>query len=476
MKKLLAGLGVFVLTCSQLTLAQTTEPPTTVKDPAHIPARGGEVDWGLALSGGGMRAASFSIGVLKALYDKRVNGKRLLDQIDVISSISGGGFANYWLLTNYATNKNLPFGAAALDDLVFLRNTCSLQETSNFITLAAVPKYFQKSPTAVRYYQERIQRSFGNPRSADELDSRLVSFLDSSITTGDAPYFILNAALAVQTGQPGERLVEITDEYVGSPTIKFAPWKPDKTWGLLESIAISAAATKKLFRTMPSDPDLQLPDKNFVLIDAGLVENLAAVPLIRRGINNIIIVDSSEDPQYQFGSYTILREILESMNITLRIKEIDDFLDAKVDATKAKDPYTGSAVSKGSATTTFVNGEDQIDSTIYYIKLSRPASILLGDQTPEFQTGRVLAAARDTAIDCKHCDYRCMDAPPLTAAHSLYVYLVNDYNRHREQKWRLAPWAVWRFPQIRTWDQSPKRDTMEALIGLGYLQASELNP
>jgi predicted acylesterase/phospholipase RssA len=33
----------------------------------RFPARGGSVDWGLALSGGGPRAAFFSIGVMKAL-------------------------------------------------------------------------------------------------------------------------------------------------------------------------------------------------------------------------------------------------------------------------------------------------------------------------------------------------------------------------------------------------------------------------
>jgi hypothetical protein len=46
---------------------------------------------GLSLSGGGTRAASFSIGVMKAL--KETNK---LDQVDLISSVSGGSYANYW--------------------------------------------------------------------------------------------------------------------------------------------------------------------------------------------------------------------------------------------------------------------------------------------------------------------------------------------------------------------------------------------
>lgn len=46
---------------------------------------------GLALSGGGTRSASFSIGVLKALDEQGV-----LDKVDVISAVSGGAYATYW--------------------------------------------------------------------------------------------------------------------------------------------------------------------------------------------------------------------------------------------------------------------------------------------------------------------------------------------------------------------------------------------
>ena len=47
----------------------------------------------LAFSGGGTRAAAFSYGVLEALRDARHTGGRpLLDDVDVISSVSGGSF------------------------------------------------------------------------------------------------------------------------------------------------------------------------------------------------------------------------------------------------------------------------------------------------------------------------------------------------------------------------------------------------
>lgn len=57
----------------------------------------------LAFSGGGTRAASFSYGLLEALRDTEIvwqgQRKRLLDEVDIISSVSGGSFtAAYYAL------------------------------------------------------------------------------------------------------------------------------------------------------------------------------------------------------------------------------------------------------------------------------------------------------------------------------------------------------------------------------------------
>jgi NTE family protein len=50
----------------------------------------------LAFSGGGTRAAAFSYGVLEALRDTQVTiggqQRRLLDEVDVITSVSGGSY------------------------------------------------------------------------------------------------------------------------------------------------------------------------------------------------------------------------------------------------------------------------------------------------------------------------------------------------------------------------------------------------
>jgi NTE family protein len=52
----------------------------------------------VTLSGGGTRAAAFSYGALRALQDTRLpSGQTLLDEVDVISSVSGGSFAAAYL-------------------------------------------------------------------------------------------------------------------------------------------------------------------------------------------------------------------------------------------------------------------------------------------------------------------------------------------------------------------------------------------
>ena len=49
---------------------------------------------GLSLSGGGMRSASFSMGILAGL-----NQQDLLQNIDYLSTVSGGGYAAYWYMS-----------------------------------------------------------------------------------------------------------------------------------------------------------------------------------------------------------------------------------------------------------------------------------------------------------------------------------------------------------------------------------------
>lgn len=112
----------------------------------------------LTFSGGGTRAAAFSYGVLEELRDTRVtfDGKerRLLDEVDAISAVSGGSFtAGYYGL----------FGDRIFQDFEarFLKKNIQgslisgvLFNPFNWGRLAS--PYFDRSDLAAEYYDEHV--------------------------------------------------------------------------------------------------------------------------------------------------------------------------------------------------------------------------------------------------------------------------------------------------------------------------------
>ena len=69
---------------------------------AHLPANK-TPRIGLALSGGGTKAAMFAHGVLHGLHDANV-----LEKVDVISSVSGGSYAAFWYMSKYLESTRSP--------------------------------------------------------------------------------------------------------------------------------------------------------------------------------------------------------------------------------------------------------------------------------------------------------------------------------------------------------------------------------
>ncbi|MEZ0276344.1 MAG: patatin-like phospholipase family protein [Roseimicrobium sp.] len=73
-------------------------------------APGGTDSVGLALSGGGIRSATFNLGVLQSLAKLKVDDgtstrKTLLERIDYLSTVSGGGYIGAWLIANWKEGK-----------------------------------------------------------------------------------------------------------------------------------------------------------------------------------------------------------------------------------------------------------------------------------------------------------------------------------------------------------------------------------
>jgi hypothetical protein len=81
---------------------------------------------GISISGGGIRSATFALGVLQALAEKGV-----LQKADYVSTVSGGGYIGSWLqgvlarLKSYDPLLRVVPGPPALDPITFLRKYSS---------------------------------------------------------------------------------------------------------------------------------------------------------------------------------------------------------------------------------------------------------------------------------------------------------------------------------------------------------------
>jgi len=78
----------------ELREARTRRGALFAEDKLEMPAPDGSERVGLAFSGGGIRSATFNLGILQGLA--RYN---LLQRIDYISTVSGGGYIGSWLIS-----------------------------------------------------------------------------------------------------------------------------------------------------------------------------------------------------------------------------------------------------------------------------------------------------------------------------------------------------------------------------------------
>ncbi len=141
--------------------------------------RNPNLDIFVSFSGGGTRAAALSYGVLKGLRDTAVeiDGKsaRLLDQIDLISSVSGGSFTSAY----YGLNGDGVFDT--FEDDFLLRDV----EQHLFWGLMNPMEWFRKggrTEMAIRYYNDTV---FHNATFSDfKTDGPLIIINASGLGNG----------------------------------------------------------------------------------------------------------------------------------------------------------------------------------------------------------------------------------------------------------------------------------------------------
>jgi hypothetical protein len=246
----------------------------------------------------------FQVGFLKALYD---DGR--LDEIDIISAVSGGSYTAHWVFANeaHAKPQSPRFGHSILDDSVFIENSCNLFSSGNFVGYPRLVWHavsLQKSPK--EYYEDQIVNTFGYRGDKANLTSLLPEL--KSIVKSGGPYLILNGTIMdIDDEEKGlnKVLFEMTPLHRGNDYMGYMEWGDDKGMPLSQASAISGAAIKKLLNhSVNISPAIDIGEgaeqKNpygseIRVSDGGHSENLGAVALIKRGIPNIIVADAEMD-------------------------------------------------------------------------------------------------------------------------------------------------------------------------------------
>jgi NTE family protein len=193
----------------------------------------------LTFSGGGTRAAGFSYGILETLADTEImiDGKRrrLVDEIDAISSVSGGSFtAAYFGL----------FGDRIFEDFEtkFLKNNVQGELFGRILSPFNWPKlaslFYERSELAADYYDELLfeKKTFGDILSSK---SPLIAINATDIALGaqftfhgnqfapicsDLLSFPISRAVTASSAVPGAFTSVIVDNYAGSCDYEMPDW------------------------------------------------------------------------------------------------------------------------------------------------------------------------------------------------------------------------------------------------------------
>jgi len=155
------GLALLLVSgCASRGVIDNDPQETSDTEAGYSIRSGGGSDWGsgeiglmLALSGGGTRAAALAYGVLEELRDTKVvvdgQPRRLLDEIDLISSVSGGSFTAAY----YGLN-----GDRVFDDFEdrFLRRNIQGQLIRGLLNPLEWLSSAGRTEMAIKLYEEEV--------------------------------------------------------------------------------------------------------------------------------------------------------------------------------------------------------------------------------------------------------------------------------------------------------------------------------
>ncbi|MEX8499891.1 hypothetical protein [Leptothrix ochracea] len=325
---------------------------------------------GLALSGGGIRSATFALGVLQPLAQRD-----LLKEVDFMSTVSGGGYLGSFISTHGM--DALKPSASGIDEppIRHMRNhsryliegglstlwtllwvlVSGILMSGLCVVVGWLPPY---TGALHRYYRHRLARTFiqnDRPMPLAELNGSGVI----------APYHLINTALNVPSSEKADLRDRqsthfvLSKHYCGS-TLTGWQSTADLDIDLATAMAISGAAASPHMGTQsrlhyrvlmtllglrlgcwlrwPKNPGRWWKPNGLLcflrelsgrgmdekqhylnLSDGGHIENLGVYELLRRRCRFIIAIDGECDPEHHFGGLLTLTRMAQ-IDLGVRIE------------------------------------------------------------------------------------------------------------------------------------------------------------
>ena len=247
-----------------------------------VKVNGVEKRIGLAMSGGGFRAAAFHLGVMRKLH-----ALGILSKLDLVSCVSGGSIAGAVLVTNW-TNP-----AGALDTLDRYLRTKSIAVAS--VIGGALDPFASRLDKLAKTYARDL---FGDGKLSSLANGPRVYFNATNLSTGNMFSFVAGG------GKPAE-MGDYELGFVNAPN-----------FAISRAVAASSAFPP-VFPPLRLEPDEYPPGEKVeyvTLTDGGVYDNMGVNPTLRRTRNPLdyVIISDGGKP------FAIDNEPTESGAIVLK--------------------------------------------------------------------------------------------------------------------------------------------------------------
>ena len=237
---------------------------------------------GLALSGGGFRAAAFHLGVFRKLQSMGI-----LWKLDLLSCVSGGSIAGGFLAANWGDD-------ASLDRFESYLKSTSIAVSS---VVAGILNPFE---SRLEKLADTYDRDLFKGRTLDQLNGGPRLYLNATnLASGNMFFFVTGGNIGAEMGE---------HELGTRPATGFA---------LARAVAASSAFPPVFPPLKLTKKEYDVPDVDYVtLTDGGVYDNLGANPLFRQrnALDYALVSDAGkpfeiEDRPTEWGSIVLKQSI-----------------------------------------------------------------------------------------------------------------------------------------------------------------------